>query len=127
MTDNKPTSFQFCELFLNGKPLGRATQMKMSCEELNSEAPHFNKPIEMRATMKMDSETSDNLRKMMEEAIPSDLFVLLQKVNKLAEQYRQERWKGRRHRRELQRQYNKLYKRFDRYCKIYGVTYSVAH
>lgn len=70
---------------------------------------------------------ADNLRKMMEDAIPSELYNLLQKVNKIAEQYRQEKWKGRRHRRELQRQYDKLYKRFDHYCKIYGVTYSVAH
>mgnify|MGYP002072848263 FL=1 len=75
----------------------------------------------------MDPETSDHLRKMMEEAIPSELYNLLQKVNKLADQYHQEKWKGRRHRRELQRQYDKLYKRFDHYCKIYGVTYSVAH
>lgn len=127
MTGNEPPSFQFCELFVNGKPLGRATQMKMSSEESYSESPRFNKPIEMRTTVKMDSETSDQLRKIMEEAIPSELFNLLQKVNKLAEQYCQERWKGRRHRRELQRQYNKLYQRFDHYCKIYGVTYSVAH
>lgn len=127
MNDNKPTSLQFCELFVNGKPLGRATQMKINCQESNPNPPQFNKPIELRATVKMDPETSDHLRKMMEEAIPSELYNLLQKVNKIAEQYRQEKWKGRRHRRELQRQYEKLYKRFDHYCKIYGVTYSVAH
>lgn len=127
MGDKEPTSFQFCELFLNGKPVGRATQMSLNYKETDAEAPQFNKPIEMRATVKMDPDTSDQLRKMMEEAIPSELYNLLQKVNKIAEQYRQERWKGRRHRRELQRQYDKLYKRFDHYCKIYGVTYSVAH
>ena len=127
MGDKELSSLQFCELFVNGKPLGRATQMKMNYQESVSDSPQCNKPIEMRATVKMDPETSDQLRKMMEEAIPSELYNLLQKVNELAEQYRQEKWKGRRHRRELQRQYDKLYKQFDHYCKIYGVTYSVAH
>lgn len=127
MGDKEPESLQFCELFLNGKPLGRATQMSLNYQESHFEPSQFNKPIEMRATVKMDPETPDHLRKMMEEAIPSELYNLLQRVNKIAKQYRQEKWKGRRHRRELQRQYDKLYKRFDHYCKIYGVTYSVAH
>lgn len=127
MGDKEPESLQFCELFVNGRPLGRATQMKVNCQGTNLNLSQFYKPIELKATVKMDPETSDHLRKMMEEAIPSELYNLLQKVNKLADQYHQEKWKGRRHRRELQRQYDKLYKRFDHYCKIYGVTYSVAH
>lgn len=91
MGDKEPESLQFCELFVNGRPLGRATQMKVNCQGANLNLSQFYKPIELKATVKMDPETSDHLRKMMEEAIPSELYNLLQKVNKLADQYHQEK------------------------------------
>lgn len=120
-------NFQFCEIYVNGMPLGKATQDKISFESPDSNRLHYNKPIEIKTTMEIDPNTSDELQKIMESSIPSELFNMLQKINSLSDQYHREKWQGRRHRREIQRQYDKLLKRFDYYCKIYGVTYSVAH
>lgn len=121
------STWQFCELFVDGQPIGRASQAKISSEGLDVGISQYYKPIEFRATVNMDLQSSDCLQHILESAIPSMLYRMLQKINNLAEQYRKEKWQGRRHRRELLRQYNKLYKQFDHYCKIYGVTYSVAH